>query len=56
MRVAIIYDTHTGTTAGAAEKMAEVVRAAGHESNVANTSHAEQALSGTKAVVLGAWP
>jgi hypothetical protein len=35
--------------------MAEVVRAAGHECNVANTSHAESALSGAKAVVLGAW-
>ncbi len=55
MKVAIVYDTHTGTTAAAAEKMAEVVRAAGHECNVANTSHAEQALSGAKAVVLGAW-
>lgn len=55
MRVAIIYDTHTGTTGGAAEKMAEVVRAAGHECNVANTSHAQQALNGAKAVVLGAW-
>lgn len=55
MKVAIIYDTHTGTTAGAAEKMAEVVRAAGHECSVANTSHAEPALSGAKAVVLGAW-
>ncbi len=55
MRVAIIYDTHTGTTGGAAEKMAEVVRAAGHECNVANTSHAEQAMNGAKAVVLGAW-
>ena len=55
MRVAIIYDTHTGTTAGAAEKMAEVVRAAGHECNVANLSHAGQALSGARAVVLGAW-
>jgi flavodoxin len=55
MRVAIIYDTRTGTTGGAAEKMAEVVRAAGHECNVANTSHAAQALSGAKAVVLGAW-
>ena len=55
MRVAIIYDTHTGTTAGAAEKMAEVVRAAGHECNVANTSNAEDALSGAKAIVLGAW-
>ena len=55
MRVAIIYDTHTGTTGGAAEKMAEVVRAAGHECNTANTSHADGALSGAKAVVLGAW-
>jgi flavodoxin len=55
MKVAIIYDTHTGTTGGAAEKMAEVVRAAGHECNVANVSHAEAALSGAKAVVLGAW-
>ncbi len=55
MRVAIIYDTHTGTTGGAAEKMAEVVRAAGHECNVANLSHADQALSGAKAIVLGAW-
>ena len=55
MRVAIIYDTHTGTTGGAAEQMAEVVRAAGHECEVANLSHAKTALSGAKAVVLGAW-
>jgi flavodoxin len=55
MRVAIVYDTHTGTTGGAAEEMAKVVRAAGHECNVANTSHAEAALSGAKAVVIGAW-
>ena len=55
MKVAIIYDTHTGTTGGAAEKMAEVVRAAGHECDVANVSHADRALSGAKAVVLGAW-
>ncbi len=55
MRVGIVYDTHTGTTAAAAEKMAEVVRAAGHECNVANVSNADQALSGAKAVVLGAW-
>ena len=55
MKVAIIYDTHTGTTGGAAEKMAEVVRAAGHECAVANVSHAETALAGAKAVVLGAW-
>ena len=55
MRVGIIFDTHTGTTAAAAEKMAEVVRAAGHECNVANVSNADSALNGAKAVVLGAW-
>lgn len=55
MKVAIVYDTHTGTTAGAAERMAEVVRAAGHECTVANLSHATTALSGAKAVVLGTW-
>jgi flavodoxin len=55
MRVAIVYDTSTGTTAGAAEKMAEVVRAAGHECTVANVSNATNALSGSRAAVLGAW-
>jgi flavodoxin len=55
MKVGIVFDTHTGTTAGAAEKMAEVVRAAGHECNVANISNADSALNGAKAIVLGAW-
>ena len=55
MRVAIVYDTHTGTTSGAAEKMAEVVRAAGHDCTVANVSNAESAVQGAKAVALGAW-
>jgi len=55
MRVAIVYDTSSGTTAGAAEKMAEVVRAAGHECTVANVSNATSALSGSRAAVLGAW-
>jgi len=55
MRVAIVYDTHTGTTAAAAEKMAEVVRAAGHDCSVANVSNAESAVQGAKAVAVGAW-
>ena len=55
MRVGIVFDTHTGTTAAAAEKMAEVVRAAGHECTVANVSNAQSAVNGAKAVVLGAW-
>ena len=55
MRVAIVYDTHTGTTGAAAEKMAEVVRAAGHDCTAANVTNAESAVQGAKAVVLGAW-
>jgi flavodoxin len=56
MRVAIVFDTHTGITAAAAEKMAEVVRAAGHECTTASTWSTEPAsVSRADAVVLGAW-
>jgi flavodoxin len=56
MKVAIVYDTRTGTTAGAAEKMAEAARAAGHECTVANTSHAEaRSVARADAIVVGAW-
>ncbi len=56
MKVAIVFDTHTGITAGAAEKMGEVVRAAGHECTVENVSNADPRKVGTAgAIVLGAW-
>ena len=56
MRVAIVFDTHTGITAAAAEKMAEAVRAAGHECTAASTWSAEPAaVSRADAIVLGAW-
>ena len=56
MRVAIVYDTHTGTTAGAAEQMAAVVRSAGHDCTVTNISNAEaRDVAAAGAVVLGAW-
>jgi flavodoxin len=56
MKVAIVFDTHTGTTAGAAEKMAEVVRAAGHECTIDNVSNADaKRVAGAGAIVLGAW-
>ena len=56
MKVAIVFDTHTGTTAGAAEKMAEVVRAAGHECAVDNVSNADaKTVARADAIVLGAW-
>lgn len=56
MKVAIVYETRTGTTAAAAEKMAEVVRAAGHECSVANISGADaRAVGRADALVFGCW-
>ncbi len=56
MKVAIVYETHTGTTSAAAQKMADVVRAAGHECTVASISHADaKAAARADAIVLGAW-
>lgn len=56
MKVAIVYETHTGITAAAAEKMAEVVHAAGHECSVANISNADAAsIARADAVAIGCW-
>lgn len=56
MKVAIVYDTHTGTTSAAAELMAEVVRVAGHQCTVESVSHADAGAVGrADAIVLGAW-
>jgi len=56
MKVAIVYDTHSGVTAGAAEKMAEVVEAAGHKCTVENVSKADpKRVVVAGAVVLGCW-
>jgi flavodoxin len=56
MRVAIVFDTHTGITAAAAEKMAEVVRTAGHECTTASTWSADPAaVARADAIVIGAW-
>lgn len=56
MKVAIVYDTHTGTTSAAAESMAEVVRIAGHECTVESVSHADpKTVARADAIVLGAW-
>lgn len=56
MKVAIVYETHTGITAAAAEKMAEVVHAAGHECSVENISNASASTVGrANAVVIGCW-
>lgn len=56
MKVSIVFDTRTGTTAAAAERMAEVVRAAGHECSLENVSRADpRAVARADAVVLGGW-
>ena len=56
MKVAIVYDTSTGTTAGAAEAMAKVVEAAGHRCVVENVSNADpKRVAASGAIVLGCW-
>jgi flavodoxin len=56
MKIAIVFDTHTGTTAAAAEKMAEVARTAGHECTVESVSNADpKRVSAAGAVVIGCW-
>ena len=56
MKVAIVYETHTGTTSAAAEKMAEVVRLAGHECTAESISNADAKQIGrADAVVIGCW-
>lgn len=56
MKLAIVYETHGGTTAAAAAKMAEVVRLAGHECTVESIADADpKRVSGAQAVVLGCW-
>ena len=56
MKVAIVFDTHTGITAAAAEKMAEVVRAAGHECTTASSWNAHpREVARADAVVIGCW-
>jgi flavodoxin len=56
MKVAIVFDTRTGITAAAAERIAEVVRAAGHECSVENVSRADPtAVARAGAVVVGCW-
>ena len=56
MKVAIVFETHTGITAAAAEKMAEIVRSAGHECTVESISNADpKVVARADAIVLGAW-
>ena len=56
MQVAIVYDSRTGTTKAMAEKMAEHVRNAGHECNLAPVQAADPAaVAAADAVCVGSW-
>ena len=56
MNVAIVFDSETGTTKAAAEAMAELVRAAGHDCTVSSVRDADPAaVSGADAICVGSW-
>ncbi len=56
MQVAIVYDSSTGTTKAAAEQMAEVTRAAGHECSLESIHEADPAEVGAAdAICVGSW-
>ena len=56
MKVAIVFDSSTGTTRAAAEEMAQVARAAGHECTVGSVQDADPAaVSAADALCIGSW-
>ena len=56
MRVAIVYDSETGTTRRAAEEMAGIAVAAGHEVTVSPIQEADAAaVSAADAICVGCW-
>jgi flavodoxin len=56
MRVAIVYDSATGTTKAAAEQMGEVASAAGHECSVDSIHGADPAeVSAADVICVGSW-
>ena len=56
MKVAIVFDSKTGTTKSAADAMAQLVRAAGHECTVGSVQDADPAsVSAADAVCVGSW-
>ncbi len=56
MRLAIVYDSRTGTTKAAAEKMAELAIRKGHDCSVVSVQGADSAdVSRADAVCVGSW-
>ena len=56
MRVSIVFETRTGTTAAAAEEMAGSLRAAGHDCTLASVFDADPGkVSSAEAICIGTW-
>ncbi len=56
MKVAIVFDSSTGRTRGAAEEMARVARSAGHDCTVRSVQDADPAeVSAAEALCVGSW-
>ncbi len=56
MRVAIVYDSSTGTTKAVAEQMGEMAREAGHECSVESIHDADPAaVSAADVICVGSW-
>lgn len=56
MKIAIVYDSSTGNTKAAAEQMAEMARAAGHECTAVHVQQADPAeVSAADALCIGSW-
>ena len=56
MRVAIVYDSATGTTKAAAEQMGEATRAAGHECSVDSIHDVDPTdVSAADVICVGSW-
>lgn len=56
MKVSIVFETRTGTTAAAAEQMAERVRAGGHDCTLASVLDAVPSrVSAADALCIGTW-
>ncbi len=56
MKVAIVYESETGRTKAAAQEMADLVRAAGHECTLVSVQEADPAVvSSAGAICIGCW-
>ena len=56
MRIAIVYDSSTGTTKSVAEQMGDMARAAGHECSVDSIHDADPAaVAAADAICVGSW-